>query len=249
MLRQVTYALTFPEGERAHSSMGSVLHGALMELLPRDVADELHRQNLRPFSQALYFDKERNVPLWRLGFLTEESAAACHDALKGVTELCLHRRGYSVGLTEIQTAESDYAGIADRFFRSAEAPRGVTVTFRTPASFKQNGQYIMMPEVGLILNSLLQRWNAFSPRIKLEEDELREHLAQLCRISSYNLHSQNFGIEGQAIHGFVGRLRLYFAANDMQRRLFAVLFQFAPYAGIGIKTALGMGAVDIELHD
>lgn len=249
MLRQATYTLTFPEGERAHSSMGSILHGALMELLPGDVAGELHRQNLRPFSQALYFDKERNAPLWRLGFLTEDSAAACLHALAGVSELYLQRRGYSVGLTEIHTVESDYTEIADRFFLSPEAPRGVTITFRTAASFKQNDQYIMMPEVGLILNSLLQRWNTFSPRLKLEEEDLRGHLAQLCRVSGYSLRSQKFGIEGQTIHGFVGRLRLYFAANDMQRRLFGVLFRFAPFAGIGIKTALGMGAVDVELHD
>lgn len=249
MLRQVTYALTFPEGERAHSSMGSILHGALMELLPWDVADRLHQQNLRPFSQAIYFDKERNVPLWRLGFLTEDSAKTCLHALAGISELYLQRHGYSVGLTEIHTLESDYADIADSVFLSPEASRSVTMIFRTAASFKQNDQYIMMPEIGLILNSLLQRWNVFSPRLKLEEEDLRGHLAQLCRMNSYNLRSQNFGIEGQTIRGFVGRLRLYFAANDMQRRLFSVLFQFAPFAGIGIKTALGMGAVDVELHD
>lgn len=249
MLRQITYALTFPEGQRAHPSMGSILHGALMELLPAPVADELHRQNLRPFSQAIYFDKEQNVPLWSLGFLTEDSAAACLHALSGITELYLHRRGYGVGLTEMRAEESDYTEIADQFFLSPTAPRGVTITFRTAASFKQNDRYIIMPEIGLILNSLLQRWNTFSPRLKLEEDDLRGHLAQMCRIVGYNLRSQNFGLEGQTIRGFVGRLRIYFAANDMQRRLFGVLFRFAPFAGVGIKTALGMGAVDVELHE
>lgn len=34
----------------------------------------------------------------------------------------------------------------------------------------------------------------------------------------------------------------------MERRLMALLLLFAPFSGVGIKTALGMGAVETEVR-
>ena len=37
-------------------SIGSVLHGVLMELVGTDYAGQLHEAGLRPYSQYVYFD-------------------------------------------------------------------------------------------------------------------------------------------------------------------------------------------------
>ncbi len=39
-------------------SIGSVLHGVLMELVGPEYAGQLHETGLRPYSQYVYFDKE-----------------------------------------------------------------------------------------------------------------------------------------------------------------------------------------------
>ena len=87
----------------------------------------------------------------------------------------------------------------------------------------------MFPDAQLILQSLLGRWRSFSERVRLDEPDLAERLAPACRISSYRLQSAPFSLERHTIYGFRGQLRFY----------------FAPFAGVGIKTALGMGAVDV----
>ena len=45
--------LTLPEGQRLHPSIGSVLHGALMEYAHEDFAAAMHRSGVRPFSRIM----------------------------------------------------------------------------------------------------------------------------------------------------------------------------------------------------
>ena len=68
-------------------------------------------------------------------------------------------------------------------------------------------------------------------------------MAESCRIVQYNLHTEPFYIENKKIYGFAGKMRNLFHGNDSVKRVLALLFGFAPYAGVGIKTAIGMGAV------
>lgn len=147
-------------------------------------------------------------------------------------------------MTEV---ESSYSQLADAIFLSPDAPRGVKLNLRTPTSFKQNGEYVVFPATDLIMNSLVQKWNAFTDGMTLEEDDLKGKLGRMCKISQYRLHSARFGVEQTSITGFAGSMVLRFHANDMQRRLLGLLFSFAPYASLGIKNALGMGCVEAEL--
>ena len=84
----------------------------------------------------------------------------------------------------------------------------------------------------------------FSPKNKLLEKDLEIELAKSCFISSYDLHSQVFSLENSKIIGFKGNMHIRFKANEMVRRILGMLLSYSQYAGIGIKTALGMGAVD-----
>ena len=67
-------------------------------------------------------------------------------------------------------------------------------------------------------------------------------------IVRYDLHTASFSLERQRITGFRGRFALHFGGTDSMRRILALLASFAPFAGIGIKTALGMGAVTSALQ-
>ena len=244
MLRRFEAELRLPDGVRASSSMGSVLHGALMELLPEDYADALHTQNLRPYSQSIRWDRARERVIWRVGILDRAAAEIIGAVLQSLEHIHLRQKGYTVDVQNIQCVEErSYQDIADEYFRAETAPRGAEIHFLTPTSFKQSGAYIILPESALILQSLLARWNRFCPDIRIEEDDLAQTLATHTRL----LRSASFSVEGYNIRGFRGQIALQFTGSDMVRRILGTLLAFAPYAGIGIKTALGMGAVQTNI--
>ena len=237
--------LAFPEGVRVVSSMGSVFHGALMEQLPAEVAAHLHVEELRPYHQSILFTRERGA-VWRFGVLDEGLYCLLWYIFSERAGLELRQKGFSVALGEprLLQATSEEA-LADAAFAGDEVLRSAACQFLTPTSFKRDGVYQMFPDTQLILQSLLGRWRRFSEQVRLDEQDLASRLAPACRISSYRLQSAPFSLERHTIYGFRGQLRLYFAGNEMVRRLLRLLFSFAPFAGIGIKTALGMGAVDV----
>ena len=248
MLRRYEAELHLPEGARAPASMGSILHGALMEQLPGDYAAYLHTENLRPYSQSVRWDRETGRVLWRIGTLDRTAGEIIGGALDGIGSIHLRQKGYTVGVQKNQcAAQCSYQDIANEYFRAESAPRGAEIHFLTPTSFKRDGDYILLPESALILQSLLLRWNRFCPDIRIEEDDLAQNLAASMRLTRYALRSAPFSVEGYSIRGFRGRIALQFGGSDMVRRILGTLLAFAPYAGIGIKTALGMGAVETDI--
>ena len=248
MLRRFEAELRLPDGARAPASMGSILHGALIEQLPEDYADYLHTENLRPYSQSIRWDRARERVIWRIGTLDRAAAEIIGAVLQSLEHIHLRQKGYTVDVQNIQCVEErSYQDIADEYFRAETAPRGAEIHFLTPTSFKQGGAYIILPESTLILQSLLARWNRFCPDIRIEEDDLAQTLAAHTCLTRYALRSAAFSVEGYSIRGFRGQIALQFAGSDMVRRILGTLLAFAPYAGLGIKTALGMGAVETHI--
>lgn len=70
-LCKLEIALACPPEKRIYSSMGSVFHGLLMDIVGSDVTAWLHDENARPFSQCIYYDRTREVPIWRICTLSE----------------------------------------------------------------------------------------------------------------------------------------------------------------------------------
>lgn len=250
MLRLFETELFLPAGERASSSFGSILHGALMERLLKALAASLHEQDMRPYSQSVLWDKEGGFARWRIGVVGAALGEAIEAALAQEESILLRQKGYEVQLGERRLLlESSFEEIADRFFLAQEGPKGAELAFLTPTSFKREGRYVLLPEFFLICQSLLLRWNRFSEEIQLHEENLTEKLAAACGLSRYALHSAPFSVESHTIRGFRGTMRVRFFGTDAVRRLLGMLFAFAPFVGVGIKTALGMGAMETKVWE
>ena len=247
MPEQIEKEIVLPDGKKIYSSMGSVMHGALMETLPAAFVASVHEQGLRPYSENIYWDKERQKAIWQLNILNDRAASVLKPVVKDLSELELKQRGYKVQLTDLKNKIESYSELADAMFLRDVTPKGAYLNFITATSFKRNGQYVNFPDIFLIINSLLNRWNKFTENIPLHEDRLAINLAEMCKIDRYQLQSQNFSLEKQVIQGFAGTIRIRFFAGDMQRRLLGLLLCYANYAGIGIKTALGMGGTEVEI--
>ena len=100
----------------------------------------------------------------------------------------------------------------------------------------------------MIIQSLLNRWNRFSVNFRIEEDTA-QILATFCQVKEYVLQTQLFLLEHQKIKGFCGSMKIDFETCSTAKlnNLLGLLFNYANYSGVGIKTALGMGATNTIL--
>ncbi|MBQ5624818.1 MAG: CRISPR system precrRNA processing endoribonuclease RAMP protein Cas6, partial [Phascolarctobacterium sp.] len=110
-----------------------------------------------------------------------------------------------------------------------------------------DGDYAIFPQPKLITKSLVNRWNAFATAEKLDERSVAYDLAEQVFVADYDLKMQKFALEGTSIQAFRGGYTLAFKGNLMSRKIMCMLGEFAQYSGIGIKTALGMGATKTNL--
>lgn len=244
MLRCIEIPLVMPENYRIQPTMGSVFHGALMEHIAPESAALYHRMMLRPYSQTVYWDAKRQMAFWRIGTLTDEAYERLILPLQTVDTIWLKQKQCAVNLNGVQiVAQTSFEDLAQQFIKAAAAPSGAEWQCLSVLSFKQNDRYVILPDIRLFYQSLLQRWNAFSEMITLEQEGLLEQLTSHCRLTKYNLRSQTFSVNGSVIYGCDGWQRYQFFGYDMLKRLQGLLAAFAPFSGIGIKTALGMGAV------
>ena len=248
MLKLMEIPLTMPENCRIHPSMGSIFHGALMGLVAPESAALYHHLTLRPYSQTVYWDAQRKAAFWRIGTLTDEAYERLILPLEKVDTLWLQQKHYAVSLQPMQVvAKTSFEDLSQHFVKAETAPAGAEWHCLSVISFKQNGRYVILPDSRLFYQSLLQRWNAFSGTVKMEQEGLLEQLADHCRLTKYQLRSQTFSVNGSMIYGCDGWLRYQFFGYDMLKRLQGILTAFAPYAGLGVKTALGMGAVTTKI--
>lgn len=252
MIRRLEIALQFPADVRSNQSMGSVMHGAMMELIGSDTSQWLHNMNsLRPFSQCLYYDKERGTPVWRINSLTKEAGERIIEPISSFVgkELFLKSKSYPVKIGEILSdTRSGYQQLADDIFLTDDVPSVARLKFLTTVSFKRDNRYVILPELYLIYQSLLSKWNTFSDGNIMESENLDKEFAATSSIIRYNLQSRIFSLEKTKINGFSGELRIKLGGNEMMKRMAGLLLNYSSFAAIGIKNALGMGSVNTEME-
>ena len=125
----------------------------------------------------------------------------------------------------------------------------ITLDFASPAAFgfgqKAWGKkVIVLPDPALVFGSLIRAWNSLAPApLQVDKDALAAYLEEhvvvkrVERLETRMLHfsrSPQVGFVGQVTYGLP-------AADQAARRQLNALADFAFYAGVGMKTAMGMG--------
>ena len=77
------------------------------------------------------------------------------------------------------------------------------------------------------------------------DEETLEQLCENSRVMRYDLKSVPFHLEGIKIPAFIGKITIKLTGTQTLANFAHLLLQFGTYSGIGIKTAIGMGAVKI----
>ena len=238
------YTLTLAPQGPGHSrpEWAYHLYAALLEGAPAEFGAASHRDGATPVSQYLSREGERLV--WRVTLLGGESEAALAPVLEAREAYHLKKDG--VTLHVARRSWDHIADVEELFVRSAWCSGLHRLTVRTPAAFKSRGVYQILPTPRFILQSLIKQWNGCFPGCPIEDGdgEGMEAMAAglLCR--GYQLRDQSYFLKGNHIPGFVGSLTLDSTRlPGFHRTLTDALLYFSGYAGIGIKTALGMGGV------
>ncbi len=242
MLTQAEIELTLPAGQILNQSMGSILQGALMEIVSPTWAEAMHAQKVRPYSQ--YAAMVEGKPCWRIQTLTDEALEEILVPLMKQPSLTLKQRGSEVGLSHFRIVKQEtFEAIEEKYWTGGRIHH-IDLNFLTSTSIKSQGQYAIFPDPRLVFVSLVNKWNLFSQGSTIEEENLFDHLASQMDISGYKLHMHPFSLEGRRIRAFRGSVQYGFFKNPAAASLAATLVSFADYAGVGIKTALGMGGAE-----
>lgn len=243
-LEIIEYKIELPEGQKLSVSTGSVFHGALMESIDKKYAEYLHTMSLRPYSQCIYYNKNETAWMWRLCVLSKEAGEQLLFSLAQRDNIYIRHKNIEIKLIERRNILStSYENLVDKYFAKTTKEMYVDFRFITSCSFKSQGNYMIFPQPHHVIGSLINKWNLCNDKFRLDGSNVLHDLSDEVFVADYNLKLQPFYLEGARIPAFRGSYVLGLKGNVMADRIICMLGEFAQYSGVGIKTALGMGAV------
>lgn len=141
----------------------------------------------------------------------------------------------------------DYGELCGRILHAGCClPRSAAVEFTSPTTFhSQNAarqrMNIPLPLPALVLGSLFERWQAFSP-LSLDPDT-RRYAEEMVVLSRYRLQTRLLHLkEAGRETGFVGEAAFVsLSGAPYWVGVLHLLAAYAFYAGVGAKTAMGLG--------
>ncbi len=223
-----------------------LLQSVLMERVDPAYAERLHQSVLHPYRQSVVRRENKNI--WTVCTTSGEAYQNILLPLQdsGFSEFVLEHDSRKVSvvdrwLEQIERKrfmEEYYLKDADRYFR---------ILFKTPTAFKRQGEYVSFPDLRLIYQSLMKKYDASAEHETVESEELLEQLVQYSRIVRYDLHSCSYSVHGARVPAFMGQMQIRVAGPHAMVNFVSLLLHFGEYSGIGIKTAMGMG--DFALAD
>lgn len=242
MLTKYKFTLQSDKNGIPRPEWGYRLYAALLEQAPENFGTLVHQDGVTPISQFLSCGKEELV--WTVSLLGENCESVMVPVLERRKEFFLSRDAIRLTVTGV---ERQQVCDVDGLFAQAKRSRGVhRVQFCTPTAFKSQGVYLNLPTTRLILQNLIKKWNGciLECPIQDEDGQGMETLAAGLHSTAFRLQSRDYYLKGQKIPGFMGSMTLEHHMKGFHGELTDALLLFADYAGIGIKTTLGMGGVE-----
>lgn len=244
MLSILTITLKKPEQIFLTQNISSILQGVLMEVVDHEYGEELHRENLKPYSQYVIFSNKEIT--WKIMTLDEMAYQKINKKLHDLEMKSIYLRYKKLEL-EILNKElicyENQALIEENFFGSM--PRRVSVQFTSPTAFKSNGEYVFYPSIPLIFNSLIKKFDAFNEDNSIGSEELLNDICENVKIIDYRIRSKKFHLEGVTIPAFLGEVTFLVKGPQQLANVVNLLLRYGEFSGVGIKAAIGMGSIQM----
>ncbi len=119
------------------------------------------------------------------------------------------------------------------------------IYFRTTTALKKDGEFLLFPDMELILKNWWNTWNSIFPNNPFDDEDALRLILKNTYIQSYRLSSSIHRMKGNNIKGFYGNMTIGNRLSEPMRELLNALLVMSEYSGTGVKTALGMGKTTI----
>ena len=128
------------------------------------------------------------------------------------------------------------------------AQSAITMIFMTATAFSLGErQFCLFPEPTHVWGSLLRVWNRYAPEhMHMERHAIQESFGKHISVTACALHHAYLHFPTYVQKGFLGRCTYQLDADQRLASQLTSLAAFAQYAGVGYKTTMGMGQVDVE---
>ena len=249
-------------------TIGQQVHGLFLSLIKQCDADlnvRLHNgPSPRPYTlssllggkrQGNHIILQHNVPYFlRLTLLdTGEIWKCLTTSLVGAQPLVGYLGSAEVRLTRIVSTllpcTLNWAVSTDwQTLAMHPSQRSVTFHFISPTAFSLGQRHFeLFPYPRHVWTSLLRTWNAYAPEhLHMDEKRVRQACAdQGVKVTQGDLQTHVVHFPNFVQKGFTGTCTYSFKDEDVSE--LAILAAFAPYAGVGYKTTMGMGQVQTRL--
>lgn len=213
-----------------------------MQNLSTDYVEFLHTQNYHPYTQ--YIEKvDDNSSIWHLNLLDDKAIDNIEKIFEigNIIQLDNEEEYEIIDIKKTEITKNDLL----KELTSANPKRYVEIRCMTPVAFKTNGEYYYIPSIKLIFNSIIMRYNLFSSEFTFEGVDLIEDIIENYKIVDYNIRTRYFYVENVKIKGFVGKLTIRLGGPIELTNIGNMLIKYAEFTGIGIKTSMGMGGIEI----
>ena len=222
----------------------SLFQGVLFDKIDFEYGDKLHLSQLKPYSQYLMI--EENIIVWRILALNEEffEHVVSKLLLDDFNKIYISHRNIELNIISKQIYISSYQQLVEKYY-FGNCSRYITIRFATPTAFKSNGKYVFYPNIRFIFQSLMKKFDAYCTENEIGSLELLDDIEANVEIIDYRLRSYKFHLEGVKIPSFMGQITLKINGPQQMANIVHMLIRFAEYSGVGIKSAIGMGGINV----
>lgn len=213
------------------------VHAAVSAWFDKTTAE--HRESPKPYAISPLAQGSRAGEYGcEVGILTARAAARLKDAVDGTPRIRLGRAtGRVNGIELIHETTWDELAIAS-------GSREWSLTFATPATFRQRSRSTPLPHPASILHGLATTWEAFSD---LEPRTVPRENADRIWIADLQGSSQPVRVSQMNLSGFVGTVVI--RCDDAKlSSIIDPLFRLAEYSGVGTARAKGLGVTYVEVR-
>ena len=243
MLARLEITLDNPDKVRLNHNISSLFQGAIIELINPNYAEILHKDGLKPYSQHIKFDNKGIK--WIINTLNQEAYENIIRPLLDVENITLKHKDLTLRINNKSETTKSYDNLINEKYDSKNKCF-IKVRFETPTAFKSKGKYVFYPDLRLIFQSLINKFNDVSLLYKIQDENLLEKLIDNSHIVNYKLKSTKFYLERVRINSFVGEITIKVNGKQELINVANLLFTYGEYSGIGIKNALGMGGINLS---
>lgn len=220
------------------ATAGYPLYAFLLQQLPPESAAMVHDATDSPISQWV------SGRIWTITSFRPEISAALDPVLEGLKQVRLHEYP-NLQITGCRRRQATPEQLLE-----SPSSGSLYLTFRTPTAFKSRGAYQLLPTQDLVVQSLIRRWNLNFPQMAIEDEGGGfQALAEGLVYRNVQLQSASYQLKNAVIPGVCGCVEVGLRLTGFHRRLACALLRFAGYAGLGIKTSLGMGGTVVYWPD